>query len=135
MPFCVLPKNIAGVILQKRVVINEQNVIEFNYDNPTSKLSTSSPNSRFSMKRASTLVSPRSTKSYYDKSVMVNQQPIVASISQSNPFYDNQFPVWSLTDKHTGCSLILTPDATAANRQEECDVLIKKYEIVNSLMI
>ena len=130
MPFCVLPKNIADVILQKRVVVNEQNVIEFNYENQTNtRLSTSSPNSRFSMKRASTLVSPRSTKSYYDKSVMVNQQPIVANISQSNPFFDNQFPVWSLTDKHTGCSLILAPDATTANRQDECDILIKKYEL------
>jgi hypothetical protein len=69
--------------------------------------------------------SPRSVKSSYDKAVIINEQPLLANVSIFNPFYDNQFPIWSFTNSLTGCSLIVVPDA-APNRKEECDNIIKK---------
>jgi hypothetical protein len=133
MPFCVIPKNIAEILLEKRIVTNEQNVIEFAIDpivnskNYTSSLSPSSTNANRFSKRASTMMgaSPRSVKSSYDKAVIINEQPLLANVSIFNPFYDNQFPIWSFTNSLTGCSLIVVPDA-APNRKEECDNIIKK---------
>lgn len=133
MPFCAIPKNVGEIILEKRVVVNEPNVLEFASDlmaNPRMSTVSLSPStagsSRFS-KRASTImgVSPRAIKSNYEKASVLNQLPFLAHASSSNPFAENQFPVWSFTNSLTGCSLIVVPDATP-NRKDECDNIIKK---------
>ncbi len=91
MPFCVMPKSVAESILSKRVVINEQYVLEFNSD-----IVVSGSNSKLSTlgKRASVLIgtSPRTSK-LPEKAILMNQQPILSSTSITNPFYDCQFPV------------------------------------------
>lgn len=95
MPFCVIPKKIAEIILTKRVVTNEHNVLEFACEPSHSGSRLSTMGNRYS-KRASALMttSPRAiSKSSSDKVLPMNQQPILSNISITNPFLDNQFPV------------------------------------------
>ena len=96
MPFCALPKNIADIIVRKRVVINESNVHEL-LENSTDSLNNR--NSIQTTKKSNRLSnfmmnSPRSAKS--NSKIMqtyISSEPILASASTSNPFYDNRFPV------------------------------------------
>jgi hypothetical protein len=96
MPFCVLPKNIADIIMRKRVVINETHVNEFMKQGAENRISMVSQTSKKSNRLSGLMMnSPRSTKSNSKNSTQMSipQEPILAPASTSNPFYDNRFPV------------------------------------------
>jgi hypothetical protein len=109
MPFCALPKNIAGIIARRRVVLNDQHVGEFmefsdsNADNYKRDTLTSSAsfNKQSTGKRISKFLggqSPRNTTKTSNPTAssqlsLFSQQPILANNSSTNPFYDHRFPV------------------------------------------
>lgn len=126
MPFFAIPKNVADIVMRKRVVVNESYVPEFYYLNEHGASNTKKSNKVASFSSSN---SPRSSKSLSHALSNINQAPLLAHMSSSNPFFDNRFPTWSYTDLNTGCSLIVVPDCSP-NRQEECDIIIKNYNSV-----
>lgn len=141
MPFCVVPKQLDVVIKQQRVVTNEANVIEFATDNTNLNIlpsfstlpsyqaekqpeKTKKPH-RFGHLGSSSRLTKSNSKSSSQMQTIVPQDPILAQRPISNPFVDNRFPMWSYTDPHSMCSIIVVPESFP-NRQEECDVIVKK---------
>lgn len=90
LPFFAAPKNVASIILVKRVVINESNVNEFNHTNEAPNANNLAVAKRPS--KVSEIFSPRA-KTSSSTSLAINQQPIIADLSHSNPFNDKNFPV------------------------------------------
>lgn len=107
MPFCVVPKQLDVLVKRERVVINEANVIEFGADAQLNAYSSASmppqaektkkPHHRlghFINPSSSSRLSKSSSKSSSSQmQTFVQQDPILAQRSQSNPFVDNRFPV------------------------------------------
>lgn len=93
MPFCVLPRNMTDIITIPRVVINEFNVDEFTEHSSDSIVSQTSKKSNMFTSYIGS--SSRSIKSNAKNGMQtyLPQEPMLAAISTSNPFYDNKFPV------------------------------------------
>ena len=134
MPFCVIPKNITQIIKGHRVVMNEANVQEFvmidtaqgNQENLNNhqpkKNSNNSIKTPWHHRFNPSHVNSTKTPTY--------QSPILAASTNSNPFHDKSFPIWSYTHAPTNCSLIIVPEAASSSRQEECDLIVKKFALL-----
>ena len=127
MRFCVIPKNIKQILKTRRVVINESNVQEFANDIAQSTAEIDSgKKSQSGAIKSFTAWHLRFNPAQNSTKVPNYQSPQLAQNSSSNPFYNENFPNWAFTNPVNGCSLILVPEALSSNRQEECDVIIKK---------
>ncbi|RNA28581.1 Myotubularin-related 10-B [Brachionus plicatilis] len=95
-----------------------------------SNLSNVGKDKRFGKLGSLLSASPKSTKSTPSSGNQTAQfqLPLLASLSNSNPFSNSGFPIWSYTDINSGCSLFVVP---AANRPEDADILLKNF---NSLI-
>jgi hypothetical protein len=109
MPFYIVPKFVNEMILRRRVVVNSDAAFVDNKLDSTSgnRASSSNRTSVISKKshhnRLSELLSSSSSKSSLSSSSKTSskvtmqyfppQDPILAPISPTNPFYDNKFPV------------------------------------------
>jgi hypothetical protein len=125
MPFCAIPKNIKDILLAKRVVTNEANVVEFVFqsDMQNAKNATLTNTTKKPSKFSEFLNSSTKRNSTDSKMNIQFQPPILANPSYTNPFYENTFPIWSYTHAINGCSLVVVPDTLNVH---DCDVLIKK---------
>jgi hypothetical protein len=105
MPFCALPKNVAELLKRRRVVVNEANVGEF-VSEAQASIGESNTLAKKSSNRLSEFLSPRSLKSSNSSSsaaiggggggatsAQYGHQPILAAAPNSNPFYNDSFPV------------------------------------------
>ena len=96
MPFFVLPKKVEAIISTRRIVINESNVAEFRNETIKELVASSS---RASIKRLAKSNENSTNVARESKTVLqsnsINQKPELAYVSQSNPFFENQFPVYS----------------------------------------
>ena len=96
MPFFVLPKKVEAIISARRIVINEASVAEFRNE-AIKELVASSSHSRASIRRLAKSNENSTNVARESKTVLqgnsINQKPELAYVSQSNPFFENQFPV------------------------------------------
>ena len=96
MPFFAAPKNVVDIILRKRIVLNESNVNELNTDfssSPSPVSNTLTHVRKPSLVTGFLVASPKNKLQASPSSASINPTPNLISVSYSNPFYENNFPV------------------------------------------
>ena len=82
------------ILFRERIVVNEAYVNEFNNIDSVSNLNQQQQQQQSANNRKTSRVSEfLGTANKHNNSSLVNQTPILANISLSNPFYENSFPV------------------------------------------
>ncbi len=96
MPFFAAPKNVVDIILRKRIVLNESNMTELNPDlssSPSPVGNTLTHIRKPSLVTGLLLASPKNKLTTSPSTANLNQAINLTSVSHSNPFYENNFPV------------------------------------------